>query len=391
MQIESSEIQALSAKRDLLTLRLSFFDVEAIIRSDSEKYIELFRKMYYRFQTESGASTARTTAEFVVLTQPNNPWGQPVLLIDGEVRLLNSPALLEGYVYENILHTIIARVQSHFLIHAGVVSHRGQGIIVAGDAGHGKTTLILELVRRGFKFLSDEMAALSRSDRRVYSFPRSLRIRPGTLERVGFAEASVGATLWFDKFILDIEKIRSNSMGVPVPIRHIVILRDPTDPRKPELDRDQRTLNLLVDHVDNAFLAVLGRIDGIADIQAKIGQHSTSITIQSAFPTQLLSQIEAVCREHAVLILEISKRPDRYPTFDAPARMESITLRQGVMELVRHFQGGHRSAILQKEFAGSSVRMFIELANLVSDVQCHQLFVGSLEEMANATSALVDG
>lgn len=32
----------------------------------------------------------------------------------------------------------------------GVVSHQGEGIILVAGAGHGKTTLTLELVKRGF-------------------------------------------------------------------------------------------------------------------------------------------------------------------------------------------------------------------------------------------------
>jgi hypothetical protein len=70
--------------------------------------------------------------------------------------------------------------------------------------------------------------------------------------------------------------------------------------------------------------------------------------------------------------------------------METIPLRQGVLELVRRFQGGYRSALLQNEFAGSPTRLFMELADLVSQAQCHQLYVGSLTEMADLTSALVN-
>ena len=58
----------------------------------------------------------------------------------------------------------MTRVRSHLLIHAGVVSRDGQGIILVADARHGKTTLVLELVRRGFQFLSDEMADLVCND-----------------------------------------------------------------------------------------------------------------------------------------------------------------------------------------------------------------------------------
>ena len=40
----------------------------------------------------------------------------------------------------------------------GVVSHHGEGVVIIADAEHGKTTLTLELVKRGFTFLSDALA-----------------------------------------------------------------------------------------------------------------------------------------------------------------------------------------------------------------------------------------
>lgn len=87
-------------------------------------------------------------------------------------------------------------------------------------------TLVLELVRRGFKFLSDEMAALGRDDHHVHPFPRSLRIRPGSLELAGFPEAAIGAPMWLGKQILDIEQIHPGAVGASVPLQHIIILQN---------------------------------------------------------------------------------------------------------------------------------------------------------------------
>ena len=70
----------------------------------------------------------------------------------------------QAILAEHTLYTLIGRVRSHLLVHAGGVARRGQGFILAADAANGKTTLVLELLRRGFSFLSDEMAALSRGE-----------------------------------------------------------------------------------------------------------------------------------------------------------------------------------------------------------------------------------
>ena len=370
-------------------LRLRFFDLEANIRSDSSAIIDLFAQMYRRFQVDVAPSPVRPPIEFAVLTQPDNPWAKLAIVLDGEVRFLNDPRLLEGYVYESILHTIVARVRSHFLIHAGVVSCGGQGIILAADAHHGKTTLVLELLRRGFKFLSDEMAALGRADRRVHPFPRSLRIRPGTLELAGFPEAAVGAPTWLGKLLLDIEEIRPDSMGEAAAISQVIILQNPAGKAAERPDGPERELGVLVDRLDEGFLAAIRQIKGVSDVRTGLDRGYPLIRLRAIRRTSVLSRIETLCRERGILVLDIIKRTEGQPSFKSPARLEAISRSQAVMELLRRFQGGHKSALLQEEFGGSSTRLFIELAEVVSQAHCTRLSVGPLDEMADLVCGLV--
>ncbi len=371
-------------------LRLGFFDVEAIIHSDSDDYLNLFHQMYRRFRLdEYSPQRPRSTIKIILFTLPQNPWGKPVLIIDDEVRFLNTSRLLEGYVYETVFHTIISRVTSHYLIHAGVVAYKDQGIILSADSGHGKTTLVLELIRRGFKFLSDEMAALSRTDHAIYPFPRSLRIRPGTLERAGFPKPRVDAPKWLGKWILDIDEIQANSLGDKTPLKYIIILRNSTQPPREQENIRHRELGILVDHVDASLLDAIRRIDGVIDIQIGQNYNYPLLTLYATDRSPLLSKVEAICREQQILILEVIKRHEEHPSFESPVRLEKITQSQGAMELVRRFQGGHKSALLREEFNGSSTRLFVELATIIDRANCYQLFVGNLTDMADQVCKLV--
>jgi hypothetical protein len=104
----------------------------------------------------------------------------------------------------------------------------------------------------------------------------------------------------------------------------------------------------------------------------------------------VLAQIETLCQEQQVLVLDVSKRAETQPAFDRPARLEAISQSRAVMELLRRFQGGHKSALLQEEFGGSSAHLFLELATLVGQANCHHLFVGPLPEMADLVCDLVN-
>ena len=375
-------MKSLSVESATRQLTLRFFDLDAVISSDSSAYIDLFARMYRRFRTNSASDQVQPPAEFVVLTHADNPWGQPVMILDGEVQVLNDPTLLETYTYDGVLNAIVGGVQSHFLIHAGGVSYDDQGLVLAADSGHGKTTLVLELVRRGFKFLSDEMAALGRADGRVYPFPRSLRVRPGTLEMSGFPGAATGAPEWLGKLLLDIDEIQPGSLGEAVSLTHVVILQDPSVPPERTHYGAERELGVLIDRLDERLLVAASQIEGVTAVWPDVERGYPTLRLRAAHRMSVLSQVEALCQEQHVLVLDISKREETHPSFETPARLEAMSTSQAVVELLRRFQGGHKSALLQEEFGGSSTRLFLELAALVSQTKCYRLSVGPLSEMA---------
>jgi hypothetical protein len=75
-----------------------------------------------------------------------------------------------------------------FVLHAGCVAKKGQGIIISSAFGKGKTVATLELIKKGFKFLSDEYVLLRQSGKtiRAYAFPQKIGIKSSLLFR--FAE-----------------------------------------------------------------------------------------------------------------------------------------------------------------------------------------------------------
>lgn len=370
-------------------VNLRFFDLDVVIRSDSDRCIDLFTQMYRRFQIDTSLTAPQPASiEFIVRTTPDSVWGKPVLIMDNEVRPLHNPRLMEGYVYESILNSILSRVRSHFLIHAGVVARGNQGVMLVADSGHGKTTLVLELVRRGFAFLSDEIAALSRDDRKVYPFPRSLRIRPGTLELVGIQPVANSMQSWMGKLLVDMNEIWPASMGRAVPIRHIIVLHNPNRVEK-SADCPYQKMGIRVDRIDRGLLAAIKRIEGVTDVRTAHDRGYPMVWLCARRRTQALSHIELLCLERQIALLGVVTPETERPDFQSAPYLEEIPPSQAVMELVQRFLGGHRSALLQADFGGSATRLFVELAACVNQAKCYRLHVGSLHKMANLVSGLV--
>ncbi|KAB2836672.1 MAG: hypothetical protein F9K48_01225 [Candidatus Brocadia sp.] len=376
-------------KLSIHELNLRFFDLNAIIKSDSYDFINLFAQMYHRFRGDGSSLATQPPVEFFLKANPDNHQGKPIMILDGEVRSLSDPGLLEGYAYESILIGMITRMRSHLLIHAGVVSRNGQGVILAADARHGKTTLVLELVRRGFRFLSDEMAALGRADRKVHPFPRSLRVRRGTLELTGFSEVAAGAPTWLGKYLLDIEEIKPGSLGEAVPVSHIIILQDPAEIRGMTQDNSGQEVCVLVDRQDEFFLDAVRQNEDVRDLRVDADGNLPTLRFRAIRANFVLSQIETLCREHQILVLDVTKGEKDHPTFKTPAALKSIPRSQASMELLNGFQGGYMSELVRTEFGGSSARLFMELSAIVGQANCYHLSVGPLHEMADLVCSAV--
>lgn len=75
---------------------------------------------------------------------------------------------------------IMATRPEFLQIHAASMSYRGQGVILAGDSGYGKSTLATILMARGWKYLCDEFALVDPKTAELTPFPKALCIKHGS-------------------------------------------------------------------------------------------------------------------------------------------------------------------------------------------------------------------
>jgi hypothetical protein len=102
------------------------------------------------------------------------------ILYSGAARLLRTHDLEETLrQLELDLELYIAdRARRRTFVHAGVVGWNGRAIVLPGQSGSGKSSLVRALVRAGATYYSDEFAVLDERGR-VHPYPIPLAIRPG--------------------------------------------------------------------------------------------------------------------------------------------------------------------------------------------------------------------
>ncbi len=84
----------------------------------------------------------------------------------------------------------VETTRDRILFHAGAVESDGNVIVIAGDSGRGKSTLTAALIQRGFRYLTDEVAAVEPVTLAVTPFPKAIDLSTESHRLVGGAVSS---------------------------------------------------------------------------------------------------------------------------------------------------------------------------------------------------------
>jgi len=152
------------------------------------------------------------------------------------------------------MNALVARFLPGYLqIHAAAMSLHGQGIILAGAPGQGKSTLAAGLLARGWSYLSDEFALIQPDTRMLEPYPKALCIKAGSFDPV----IELGLPLDLSRVLhkgskgpvslLDPLAVRPDAVSKPCPVRMIVFpqYRPDAAPAVEEISRAQAVFELV--------------------------------------------------------------------------------------------------------------------------------------------------
>jgi hypothetical protein len=328
-----------------------FFDAGFVLETDTAGFFERFDRAYGSFRLADSVQPPSGAPVYQVLLGD-----RPQAIIAGEPVRSDDAVILAEYAYNAILNAATARVRSHMLLHAAALrTPGGEGLILAGHAGMGKTTLTLALLKQGFGFLSDDVAALAGGF--LYPFPRRLCQR--------FDGGRPG-----EKRLLDVAEVAD-----ACPARFLFVLADPA------AIVEKACWYLVVDHTSEPLQVSLLALDGVGSVEVARGEPYPALRLKlapGAMPA-VEAEVEALCRGHGVLLFDMVQGREGPPDFAHASRLAPLTASEAARELLPHFKGGERSALFRDEFGGSAARLYLALAGLAAGMACHRLYVGRLD------------
>lgn len=93
---------------------------------------------------------------------------------------------LFAYIVWDVIGSLPRTATDFLFLHAGAVELNGTATLLPADANHGKSSLVVELLRLGgFSYLSDEYAAIDPVTGRVHPFQKPLHLTEDALPLLG--------------------------------------------------------------------------------------------------------------------------------------------------------------------------------------------------------------
>jgi hypothetical protein len=121
-----------------------------------------------------------------------------------------------------------------YFLHAGAVERGGKAVLLAAEAGGGKSTTTWALLHHGFRYLSDELAPLELESMTVLPFLRALCLKSRPPEPYGLREA---ATVGSRVTHLPVQSLPGGVVNDPVPVGALVFVNRESGPAEPRLRR----------------------------------------------------------------------------------------------------------------------------------------------------------
>jgi hypothetical protein len=288
-------------------------------------------------------------------------------------------------------HTaLMDSIGSVAMLHAAAVTdERGGALVLGGPSGHGKSSLALELVRRGHGFLSDEIAPLDLARSRVSPFPRAVALVP----RAGFSipepflteSRKPSAVRWFGKVLLDVGRILGDSalIAEPAPLRHVILLVSGDDPFPVTTVVELATMIEDASELDPLFRGT----DGVEILARRATESLCGWKLRldhTRNPTETLSP---VFESDRVVLFE--KRWEGRPDFSGPAMASPLRRREAAEMLGRDMLNRRSAGRLMARYEGSAARLLVDLAGALRDASCWSIRVGSDPETADLVEQLL--
>ena len=164
-------------------------DYEFTVGCDSDETAHVLGRLFAACRVDR---VARSADRFQLRSPPGGESSDLELMLGAKRLARASPAVVFDQLILETTTRTFERGEFVF-VHAGVAARHGVGVLLPAAPRSGKSTTVAGLVRAGFDFFSDEVAALDLSSGAVRPFPRPLMLSASSLTAIPGLEGELPA------------------------------------------------------------------------------------------------------------------------------------------------------------------------------------------------------
>src|SRR5262245_23677244 len=161
---------SLSTSANPLALRV--WDRVVRISCQAPLPFDLLAKTYGSMRCQNDAS-----ADLEYVVDGNHERGFRITQVGCEPLLANEDGEFLYLFEKNMTMELQQLRRDLYFIHAAAVEFGGKATLLVGASGQGKSTTTWGLIHHGFRYLSDELAAVNLHTMRVYSYAHALCLK----------------------------------------------------------------------------------------------------------------------------------------------------------------------------------------------------------------------
>jgi hypothetical protein len=278
-------------------------------------------------------------------------------------------------------------IDDYLLIHAAVVSKEGDGYIIIAPSGFGKTTLVLELLSRGYKFLSDEFCLIRSSDFYIDAFPRKLGVKANSPFH-NLINKEKAIYLEFEKkYFIECMDIVPESYGLRCKPKNIILLvdsiRDGADNASSGCFFDLMLLNQ-----NQSLLDVVSQYPDVEITREMLTHGYITYRFRAHAIKPLMTFYQDIWRRFENDILGVPAIEDKNPDFTKSPEIKKMLKSDAMFEILTHVINRAPDTRYLKKFDGKVSALLSTVGSFIKDINCYVMQPGRLSDMADLIDKL---
>lgn len=360
----------------------NFFGRHVALEAEDAGVVAAMRTVYAR-------QLADGQADATVVSIGSTEIGLPVIRVAGRQVHVPVRDQLEHYAHLVLVNAAAAARTDTVVLHSGAVTLGGRAVLLVGPSGWGKSTLTLELVRRGWGFLSDDFAPVD-AEGWVAPFPRAVNVTDRTLDLLGLpqpaSELRLKSAGGREKWMLDIDHVFPGRLCGPSELGHIFVLAG----AGLAPGAFERRWVLRVDSAPPALLAALAQLPGIQEVRAASKPTGHEIQLFLDPGARVVEALDDTCRRYGVAILAADREPWSWPDFDASPTATALDLAVGARAALTHATSlsGQRFLMGAGKTEALQALAHLHRAMAVARASVYRLEPGDLARTADLVEAI---